>query len=709
MVSTRGQKGQNASNTATRKMSTPGRSESVVGASFLAYKAAAKTSKMDAQTSRKRVRVASSDVEAEGQPIGREGPTMPGFRERLLSLPVDVFAEICSFLDALELRRLALMDKTFWSVLVSTRSDPIWRQAFRQAVPPVPDCPETMSWPNYAQFILVESCMSCHVASGSVCFDFFHRVRYCNKCHPRNILSKDAVLKLLPKFPARFLKYLSSDAVSSEGDSLAASRGRYKGSTREYLKETVVEVYNLWKSLSKPEGTRKLANTRLMERLEKYAESRIKSGLKMAGWHIVSADWRAAHLKKLKNERKAAILSRLMDLGYDEADFPQWDPEVNKLEALSDEEWERIRPTVVDAAEWTKNNRISGEAWRRRHERARAIFSLWDEFVAVASGTRAVYTAEKAACSDFNEFLTFAPISALMAVDTDGILAQELEPIRPGALQFVIQRRRRHLVRLRNILNGVPLDHIDEEEWSSLTNDETIARLDTIAAYLTKAVNGFWDSNRKQVEWYPSYSLPGPNADLAVLTPVESLSPGLMAKMLETIGKDTNADSGVVVTSPYFGQNVDLYRCARCDERVAPYLTFKGMLLHFLEKKVWFDKASEAKEKALSESSGSKDPTLHSTLFNDHDWNSEEDIMVIDDSDKMAQIRELWNQLEAAYGHDPRDRVVQGFSTTNTSRPRKSTKNSPQRVMRRICRLCPEGFSPKPMYLATLEIHIQHV
>ncbi|KAG8900754.1 hypothetical protein FRC01_010031, partial [Tulasnella sp. 417] len=321
------------------------------------------------------------------------------------------------------------------------------------------------------------------------------------------------------------------------------------------------------------------------------------------------------------------ILSRLMDLGYDEVDFPQRDPEVNKLEALSDEEWERIRPTVVDAAESTKNGRIAGEAWRRQDQRSQAIYPLWAQIVAVASGTRAVSTAEMAACSDFNEFLTFGPIAALMEADTDGIPAQELEPIRPGALQFVIQRRRRHLVRLRNILNAVPPDHIDEEEWSSLTNEETILKLDTIAAHLIKAVNGFWDSNRKQVEWYPSDSLLAPHADLAGLSPVESLAPGLMAKMLEIIGKDTNADSGVLGSSTYFGQIVHLYHCARCDERVTPYLTFKGMFSHFVEQKVWFDKASEAREKAFTEPSGSKAPAIHSTLFNDHDWNLEEDIM----------------------------------------------------------------------------------
>ncbi|KAG8911369.1 hypothetical protein FRC01_005752 [Tulasnella sp. 417] len=575
MVSSRGHQGRNTSNIAARKASTP-------------VKPVAKASKVDTQTSRKRVKVASSDVKAAGQPVVGDGPTMPGLRERLLSLPVELFAEICSFLDALELRQLSLTDETFWSILVSARSDPIWRQAFKRVVPPMPECPETMPCPDYAEFLLVESCMS---------------------------------------------------------------------------------------------------------------------GVKMVDWQIASTDWKVTQRAKLKRERGAAILSKLIDLGYHEADFPRWDAEVNKSEALTDEEWERIRPTVVDAAESRRNSRISLEVWRRRDERSRAIAPLWNQVVAVASGTRAVYSAEKAACSDWNGFVTFGPIAALMAADTDGIPAQALDPIRPGALQFVIQLRRRHLVRLRNILNGLPVDHIDEEEWSLLTDSETIARLDTIAAHITKAVNGFWDSNRRQVDWYPSYYLASPQMDMAVLTPVESLSPGLMAKMLEVIGKDTNTESAVV-TSTCSGRNMVLYRCARCDERVAPYLTFKGMVSHFLEKKVWFDKALAAKEKVLTEVSGSKDPIWHSTFFNDHDWNLQRDMVALDNSRKTARVRELQNQLAAAYGNDPRDRVGGVFTTT---RSKKSTNQAPQRETRRICRLCPEGFSPKPMFLATLKIHIQHI
>ncbi|KAG9045710.1 hypothetical protein FS837_005797 [Tulasnella sp. UAMH 9824] len=573
MVSTRSQKGQSTSNAANGKVSAP-------------TKLATKSSKSNRHTPRKRVRVASSDAEAVEQPVDGDSPTEPGLRELLLSLPVELFGEICSFLDATELRCLSLADKTFWSVLVSDKSDPIWRQAFKRVVPPMPDCPEAMSSSDYAQLMLVKACTS---------------------------------------------------------------------------------------------------------------------GLKMKDWELTAAEWNTTEVKRVVKERKAFILSKLLDLGFGEADFPRYCYEVNLAKALDDEGWERIQPTVVSAAESSKISRLSTERWRRRNDRSRSLQVLWHEVVAIASGTRAVYAAEKSACSDFREFIRFAPVEALLEADTEDIPAQAIDSIRPDSLQFVIQGRRRYVVRLRNILDGLPPDHTNEEEWASLSHEETIAKLDVIAARLAKAVNGFWNPKQKRVDWYPSSHLSTPYVDLAVLSPVEELVPGLIIKMLESIDKDPDTESGAVAGS-WWDRKMVGYRCARCDESVAPYLTFKEMISHFLEKKVWFDKASDAREKALAESPGSKDSHFHSILFNDHDWHSEGDIMVSDDSHEKARVRKLQNQLEAAYGNDPEDYNGEDFTT----RSRRSAKQAPQRRTRRICRLCPEGFSPKPMYFATLKIHIEH-
>ncbi|KAG9020710.1 hypothetical protein FS837_007941, partial [Tulasnella sp. UAMH 9824] len=428
----------------------------------------------------------------------------------------------------------------------------------------------------------------------------------------------------------------------------------------------------------------------------------------MRDWHIVASCLREQRLQKLREERTAMIFAKLSELGHLEVDFPRLHDEVYKAELLTDEEWERVRRGVVNTTERNKNRRILGQIRVKRSRRLEGLNYLWDKVVAAASGTRAVYKAEKGACPSFDEFLELAPATTILESDAERVPKEEYEAIRPDPLQFAIQGRRRYLVKLHNIRNGLPVDQVNEEEWSSWSNEETIAKLDTMAAELVLAVNGFWDSGRKTVDWYPSSHLSGPDVDLGVLIPVETLAPGLTIKVLEAIGKDPSTEEGAL-TSEKLGQKPVVYRCARCDQRVAPHLSLAQTISHFLKNKVWFDKASDSREKALIASSGSKDPLSRPTLVNDHDWNAEEDLIVSDSSSDKARIAKLQKQLKGAYGKDPEDYEAEDCEgEDSTTRSRSSTNKSRGRRIRRICRLCPEGFSPQPMYFAALKVHIEH-
>ncbi|KAG8928763.1 hypothetical protein FRC01_005394 [Tulasnella sp. 417] len=683
MVSTRAQKAQGTSN----------------AIAHIPAKLSAGHGSGNMQPPAKRARMKRSEAGGAESPSARDATTESGLRERLLSLPVEIFGEICSFLDAIELRHLALTDKTFWSVLAAPKSDPFWRHAFKQTVPPLPECPEPMSKPDYARFMLAQSCMV--GKSWPTYLNYFHRLRYCNKCFEDNMLSKEEVLELHPDFPPEFLKYLSSN---SDGTTLATAHYRWGKNQRQYLKLDVVAVYKLWKSLSESAENPEPANTQLTSRLEKYADDRIRSGLKMNHWQIAAYQLKEAQLTKLRNERSAMVFAKLSELGYQTRDYPRWHHEVRKPKTLTDEEWERIRHIIITATESNKANRIANEQRIRKNLRTRDLTTLWSDVVAVASGTRAVNISERAACPLLNEFLDFAPVAALMEADTNGISEQDLSSLRSDALLFVIQERRRYLVRLHNIRNGLPIDQVDEEEWDSLSNDEIIAKLDTIAADLVQAVNGFWDSKRKTVEWYPAACLKAASLDPDVLSAAEHLAPGLISKMLEIIGKDPNTEAGAAING-HWGLKPVLYRCGRCDERLAPTLAFKDLISHYLENKVWFDKASDAREKAVIESAGSKEPRSFSTLFDSHDWNTDGEIIASDSLRDKARVTKLQKQLESAYGNEPEDYEGQDFTT----RSRRSTNKAPERRTRRICRLCPEGFSPKPIYFAALKVHIEHV
>ncbi|KAG8953392.1 hypothetical protein FRC00_006332, partial [Tulasnella sp. 408] len=66
----------------------------------------------------------------------------------LMNVPVDIFTEICSYLDPRDLRRLALSSKRLWDILMTREVRHIWRTALA-AVPDLPECPVDLNEPQY--------------------------------------------------------------------------------------------------------------------------------------------------------------------------------------------------------------------------------------------------------------------------------------------------------------------------------------------------------------------------------------------------------------------------------------------------------------------------------------------------------------------------------------------------------------------------------
>ncbi|KAG8981674.1 hypothetical protein FRB90_007075, partial [Tulasnella sp. 427] len=484
----------------------------------------------------------------------------------------------------------------------------------------------------------------------------------------------------------------------TDGASLATSRRRWNGSTLQYLKATLNEINKLWKSTSSSDDAIQPLN-QLKKRLQKYADGRIEIGSSLSKWRHSFESFKSAERARISHERRSCLLSKMEALGYEERDFPRWHPDVNKSEILTDDEWERIRPALQEAAERNKNYRLSDEIWRRKAGRNRALQGVWNQAVAAASGTRIHYW-ERAACSDFNQFLKLPSVAALLDADHSVIPATDLESVKPEARRLAIEGRRRTLTKLDNILKGLPVDFNDDEEWSLLSDDQVISKLDTISAELVLAVSGFWEAKQKTIKWYPARNVLDPPATANLLHPLRTLAPGLIEKLLEAMNKpaDTLAET---VNSCQWRQKMPLYRCTRCDERFAPYLMFPDLVSHFVEKKIWFDKATGTSGKTLGDLTSSDIPPK---LLNSHDWNAEGQLMVLDNPHEKARITKLQKQVEAGYGNEPEDYDGADFTT----RSRRSTNQAPERRTRRICRLCPPGFSPLPMYFATLKLHIEN-
>ncbi|KIO33104.1 hypothetical protein M407DRAFT_65782 [Tulasnella calospora MUT 4182] len=75
----------------------------------------------------------------------------------LMNMPVDIFTEVCSYLDPYDLRRLALTSKRLWDILMTKDAKHIWKTALA-AVPDLPECPKDINEPQYVCLLYSSEC-----------------------------------------------------------------------------------------------------------------------------------------------------------------------------------------------------------------------------------------------------------------------------------------------------------------------------------------------------------------------------------------------------------------------------------------------------------------------------------------------------------------------------------------------------------------------
>ncbi|KAG9090256.1 hypothetical protein FS749_000703 [Ceratobasidium sp. UAMH 11750] len=101
----------------------------------------------------------------------------------IIHVPMDIFAEITSYLDPLDILSLARTTKHFRTLLMQPSAKHIWSAAERNVVG-LPPCPEYMDEPAYAALVFAKSCSECGM-SVSRRMDAVLGVKLCNGCRER--------------------------------------------------------------------------------------------------------------------------------------------------------------------------------------------------------------------------------------------------------------------------------------------------------------------------------------------------------------------------------------------------------------------------------------------------------------------------------------------------------------------------------------------
>jgi len=108
-----------------------------------------------------------------------------GKLKRFIDMPLDVFLEIASSIEPLDLIHLSRLNKEFHATFMSQSARFVWTRVL-ESVPGLPGCPPDMTEPQYASLIFEQQCSACNSVRASKVY-FTLRVRFCSACSGGNV------------------------------------------------------------------------------------------------------------------------------------------------------------------------------------------------------------------------------------------------------------------------------------------------------------------------------------------------------------------------------------------------------------------------------------------------------------------------------------------------------------------------------------------
>ncbi|KAI0329843.1 hypothetical protein GY45DRAFT_828154 [Cubamyces sp. BRFM 1775] len=265
----------------------------------------------------------------------------------VLNLPFDVFYEVASHLNPIDLLQLSRASKDLRSFLLSRKSRPLWSTVFKNIVPQMPACPEHISEPRYAHVVFERTCDACGV-DRSVKVDYATPVRFCGACWKTNVkkgrvlaqeagikkTERDEIFCLLPK---------------------AGSSGYKPVAT---LDQRATDVFYEPDFKAVVQRHRQLLRSKEQDTLQGFLDERRELSMRRLNFQHAVIEWEWETRKQREqedrdhmNERRSAIEEKLRELGYEPSDYPSYGRDFNSMlhqpRKLTPRIWNTIRPKLI--------------------------------------------------------------------------------------------------------------------------------------------------------------------------------------------------------------------------------------------------------------------------------------------------------------------------------------------------------------------------
>ncbi|KAG8932683.1 hypothetical protein FRC00_014319 [Tulasnella sp. 408] len=439
----------------------------------------------------------------------------------MANLPIELFAEVCSYLGPFDLRQLALTNRRMRDFLMNKEAQRIWKMAL-SSVADLPQCPTDLNEPKAATLVepkLIGSgvCVSAKHASTSILSYIYHYGQarsgvYINGKH----FYVDVIHPIVEK-------YKSIDGRNA-GERVA-----------EYTKE-----------------------------LAEQSKDRALTGAGMLKWHLHEMDLQAKQATARKNARFESVKVKLVEAGWDLIDIPSLDSRefrdlVYKDQQLTPKIWQNIKPKLEPLLRKKRDQRLEQERQNRRWKREQAVFSLYcqtaHDILSLPPGPWNVLSF----IPDQGSITSLPRVQGMLEADTETITKEKWLEVEDEVGTLI---RRHWVIILRKVLSvietgrappaGIPASPNEEE-----TDQEVIDHIVAIRAKLAIVTASFVCKSDycKEIHWFPGVLLHGysrnPAEDLSgLLRACEPLDPEkkkLVTHMLDDLGLDresaTEADA----------------------------------------------------------------------------------------------------------------------------------------------------------------------
>ncbi|KAF9448011.1 hypothetical protein P691DRAFT_801422 [Macrolepiota fuliginosa MF-IS2] len=282
-----------------------------------------------------------------------------GHLKQMTEMPLDTLHDIFRNLEPIDLLHLSWASRSLHGIVMEKAARYIWDGAFERLCTsenPLPRCPEDLNLAQYTRFIFGKKCMLCGTNNG-YWVSWGLRFRVCWNC----VGSSD--------------RFISRDHWSSRLDHcLIYIRAR---NTKFCLKSDYQEM----------EDGEKLPPAERVVFFEQKAK--LKQTKVEGAWAF--EEWMRNHLyERLRLERKAAILKRLADIGWNETEIEKITggditgnlSSSTRAKKLTNSEWRELQPRIVMHLQGLKDVYLARKREVKLNDRWRVFseqFELWEK------------------------------------------------------------------------------------------------------------------------------------------------------------------------------------------------------------------------------------------------------------------------------------------------------------------------------------------